>query len=164
MIVFWEWWTIVIGSTAFAILCHALFDIGRYLTEVDGTGISTFIIGIYVISTSVAGWYAYVIQFRSQFIRKKSMLPLWYAVDSMLAIGMMGTLVGFIAGLEGFNNVDANSAAEIKKVIAEMAANMGVALITTLTGLVCSTVLKAQLVLIESRNRRLEPTELNSHE
>lgn len=153
-IIFWEWWTIVIGTTALAFLADNLFGVSRYVTEVDGTGISLFIIAVYVVSSLVAGWYSYLIQFRQQAISKRSLSPLWYSTDAMLAIGMMGTLVGFIAGLEGFNNVDAESADQIKQVIAEMAANMGIALITTLTGLICSTVLRGQLVLIESRNNK----------
>lgn len=156
MIVFWEWWTIAIGTGALAFVLEGLFNISRYLTEVDNSGISTFIIGIYLVGTVVAGWYAYLIQFRKEHIKKKSMLPLWYTADALLALGMVGTLVGFIAGLEGFINVDAESASEIKKVIAEMAANMGIALITTLTGLICSTILKGQLILIESRNRKIQ--------
>lgn len=149
---FWEWWTVVIATTALAFLCDHFFGIGRYLTEVDSTGISTFIIGIYLASTAVAGWYSYTIQFQGKYITEQSMQPLWFCADAMLAIGMMGTLVGFIVGLEGFTSVDANSADEIKQVISKMASNMGIALITTLTGLICSTVLKTQLVLIESRN------------
>ena len=64
---------------------------------------------------------------------------------------MVGTLVGFLVVLTTtFTNITGYTPEELKDVIGALASGMGIALITSLTGLLSSIVLKFQLVLLDS--------------
>jgi biopolymer transport protein ExbB/TolQ len=69
---------------------------------------------------------------------------------------MVGTLVGFLIVLTTtFQNIDQTNAAEIKRIISELASGMGIALITSLTGLISSIIMKFELVMLESENEKI---------
>ena len=64
---------------------------------------------------------------------------------------MVGTLVGFLIVLTStFTSIEGYTPEELKTVIGELASGMGIALITSLTGLLSSIILKFQLVLLDS--------------
>ena len=63
---------------------------------------------------------------------------------------MIGTVVGFIYMLTTvFTDINVDDTASVQDALAIMATGMGTALWTTLIGLVCSVILKLQLVLID---------------
>ena len=68
----------------------------------------------------------------------------WYTSDLCLSIGMMGTVIGFIMMLGGFANIDINDMATVQGLIKGLGVGMSTALYTTLTGLICSALLKIQ--------------------
>ena len=69
---------------------------------------------------------------------------------------MVGTLIGFLIVLiAGFADIDTSNADNMKKVIGTIATGMGVAIITTLTGLVCSLLTKLQLVMLDGENEKV---------
>ena len=68
----------------------------------------------------------------------------WFTSDLCLSIGMMGTVIGFIMMLSGFSNVNVEDLSTVQGMIKGLGAGMSTALFTTLTGLVCSALLKIQ--------------------
>ena len=68
----------------------------------------------------------------------------WFTSDLCLSIGMMGTVIGFIMMLSGFSNVNVEDLSTVQGMIKGLGAGMSTALYTTLTGLVCSALLKIQ--------------------
>ncbi|MDC1257330.1 MotA/TolQ/ExbB proton channel family protein, partial [bacterium] len=71
--------------------------------------------------------------------------------ESMLALGMIGTVAGFILMLGGsFSDIDTSNPETLKTALKSMALGMSTALYTTLVGLVCSQLYKVQLVILES--------------
>ena len=68
----------------------------------------------------------------------------WFTSDLCLSIGMMGTVIGFIMLLSGFSNVNVEDLSTVQGMIKGLGAGMSTALYTTLTGLVCSALLKIQ--------------------
>jgi ABC-type lipopolysaccharide export system ATPase subunit len=73
----------------------------------------------------------------------------------MMAIGMIGTLLGFIMVLStAFADVDTSSIESMKNVISTLSGGMGIALITSLTGLTSSLLLKFQLTVLERENAK----------
>ena len=68
----------------------------------------------------------------------------WFTSDLCLSIGMMGTVIGFIMMLGGFANIDINDMATVQGLIKGLGVGMATALYTTLTGLICSALLKIQ--------------------
>ena len=154
--VFWKWWsTIIIASTLLAIT-EIYVGVTKYLVDMDPTRLSLLIVSIVVLSSLVMGYYAYLIQFRHTRISEQALSPLWFFSDTVLSIGMVGTLVGFLIVLTTtFQNIDQTNAAEIKRIISELANGMGIALITSLTGLISSIIMKFELVMLESENEKI---------
>jgi len=68
----------------------------------------------------------------------------WFISDITLTIGMVGTVIGFIAMLGGFIDLDIENIDTIQDLITELGSGMSTALYTTLTGLVSSMLLKIQ--------------------
>ena len=68
----------------------------------------------------------------------------WFTSDLCLSIGMMGTVIGFIMMLSGFAAVDVANMTTVQDLIKGLGVGMSTALYTTLTGLVCSALLKIQ--------------------
>jgi biopolymer transport protein ExbB/TolQ len=65
-------------------------------------------------------------------------------------MGMIGTVIGFILMLGGsFESLNVADTGSVKTALTDMALGMSTALYTTLVGLVCSQLLKVQLVNVE---------------
>ena len=129
---FWTWWTISnLGVIAVALAAYFLnlFDI---LYTTDSTGLSFIIMGITFVTTISLYW---------QKVRDWH----WFVSDSVLSLGMVGTLYGFLIILgQAFVDVDTSSTESMTDVISLLASGMSTALVTSLVGLVTTT----------SRNRR----------
>lgn len=134
---FWTWWTISnLGVIAVALAAYFLnlFDI---LYTTDSTGLSFIIMGITFVTTVSLYW---------QKVRDWH----WFVSDSVLSLGMVGTLYGFLIILgQAFVDVDTSSTESMTDVISLLASGMSTALVTSLVGLVASLFLKLQLVVIE---------------
>ena len=68
----------------------------------------------------------------------------WFTSDLCLTVGMMGTVIGFIMMLSGFKDVDVSEVKTIQTLVKNLGSGMSTALYTTLSGLVCGSVLKIQ--------------------
>ena len=68
----------------------------------------------------------------------------WFTSDLCLSIGMMGTVIGFVMMLSGLAQVDVSDINTVQGLIKNLGAGMSTALYSTLTGLVCSSLLKVQ--------------------
>ena len=72
--------------------------------------------------------------------------------ELLLALGMIGTVIGFILMLGGsFESLNLSDTGSVKTALTAMAIGMSTALYTTLVGMVCSQILKVQLVNVESK-------------
>ena len=74
----------------------------------------------------------------------------WFVAESCLALGMVGTVTGFLIMLgTAFENIDLSNTATLQQALSDMAMGMSTALYTTLIGLVCSLIIKVQLINLE---------------
>jgi hypothetical protein len=74
----------------------------------------------------------------------------WFIAESCLALGMVGTVTGFLYMLgTTFENIDVSNTQTLQDALASMARGMSTALYTTLTGLIASLIIKIQLVNYE---------------
>jgi len=126
------------------------------LWQVDSSGISFAIIAIYFMLSLYIG--VLTRRLTSNHVNSdifKTNLPYlnscWYASELLMALGMMGTLIGFtlmlgpaLAGLDPANTSLATAA------ILKMASGMSTAILTTLTGLITSQLTKIQIINIET--------------
>lgn len=151
--VFWKWWTTIVVCIVLLVIAETNISISNYLFVLDSTKISLIILTILVACSAFIGYKAYKKQFRQREVSQKSVEPIWFFSDAVLSIGMVGTLVGFLIVLTTtFSNITDYSPEELKNIIGTLASGMGIALVTSLTGLLSSILLKFQLVLLDGES------------
>ncbi len=75
--------------------------------------------------------------------------------DTLLKLGLLGTVVGFILMLMSIGDLDTFAPSQMRQLLATMSGGMAVALYTTLAGLITSTLLKLQYHLLDSSSAEL---------
>jgi flagellar motor component MotA len=78
---------------------------------------------------------------------------IWFSSETMVTLGLIGTVAGFLLMLSSaFDNLDVSNVENVQKVISNMALGMSTALCTTLSGLVGSVLSKIQMVILENNS------------
>jgi len=112
------------------------------------TRLSFLIISIFTCTSIWIGTKTYKVGIQQDYNQKSDVG--WFIAESCLAIGMVGTVTGFLIMLgTAFAIVDVTNAATLQQALADMAVGMSTALWTTLVGLVSSLIIKVQLVNLE---------------
>lgn len=146
--IFWNWWTVTI-LTYLGFGVASYFGAFTFLLENDPSYLSFVILGIFTIANLVVGTRSWRLKNDvSYYFRNNN--ALWFTSETLLGIGMIGTVLGFLIVLSAsFSEIDTSSVESMQEIISNLATGMGTALLTTLTGLVSSTVLKVQITLLE---------------
>ena len=114
----------------------------------DVTKLSFLIIIIFMFTSVWIGRKTYELEMTSVIDDKIDVG--WFIAESCLALGMVGTVTGFLYMLgTAFENIDITDATTLQDALASMAKGMSTALYTTLTGLIASLIIKVQLVNYE---------------
>ena len=74
----------------------------------------------------------------------------YFISDLLLKLGLVGTVIGFILMLSPIAEMESFESNNIRNLLTAMSSGMAVALFTTLTGLITSTLLKVQYFLADS--------------
>ena len=144
-----RWWLIFCMSVLAGGVA-VYFDLHVDLYEGDQTKISFLILSIFVLTSTWIGWCTKKSEHQYQNIDTG-----WFVSEACLALGMIGTVTGFLLMLSGaFADIDLANTATIQTALSKMALGMSTALYTTLVGLICSLTLKIQLVNVENENQR----------
>lgn len=85
----------------------------------------------------------------------------WFAADSVLKIGLLGTIIGFILMLSPIASLASYDAASLQTALGQMSGGMAVALYTTLTGLIVNIVLRFQFQFLADAMQALLIDEAN---
>ena len=149
---FLKWWffiSVIIASLLY-LGTQGAFQVLWYQ---DATKLSIVLLTIFSI---MSGWCGYKTRALSKFLDNDQtedylvekiehlMEVGWFTSDLCLSIGMMGTVIGFIMMLSGFASVDVENMTTVQDLIKGLGSGMSTALYTTLTGLICSALLKIQ--------------------
>ena len=78
-----------------------------------------------------------------------------FASDTLMKLGLFGTIVGFIMMLAPISGLDTENASALKSSMSAMSDGMAVAMYTTLTGLVGSMLVKAQYSIVEAATKKI---------
>jgi hypothetical protein len=73
----------------------------------------------------------------------------WFVSDVLLSLGLLGTVIGFIAMLAPIGVLDGGDEAALKSALTAMSGGMAIALYTTLVGLIGALWLKIQGYLLD---------------
>ncbi len=76
----------------------------------------------------------------------------FFVSDTLLKLGIVGTVIGFIIMLSSLSTIDEMNLAKMNNLLLSMSSGMKVALYTTLSGLICSILLTIQNNFFESKN------------
>lgn len=129
-----------VATAGLFLLGYALLDVIVEVLGRDTSYISSAILGLFLV-----GHFLVPAAISSTAIEEK----LWFLAEVMIAMGLVGTIWGFMLMFsEAFANLDTSSPEAIAAVLTDLAMGMGVALVTTLTGLICAFTTKAYLVFI----------------
>ena len=74
----------------------------------------------------------------------------YFASDVLLRLGLLGTIIGFILMLLPVSDIQEFDSSIMQQLLGSMSGGMAVALYTTLTGLITSTLLRFQYYILES--------------
>ena len=142
-----KWWLIFCLTLLGLCIC-VYFNIHKDLYAADVTRLSFFIISIFICTSIWIGTKTYKVGIQQDYSQQSEVG--WFISESCLALGMVGTVTGFLIMLgTAFANVDVTNAATLQQALADMATGMSTALWTTLVGLVSSLIIKVQLVNLE---------------
>ncbi len=140
---FLQWWLFFVLQIIILAAAY-VYELHLYILNNDQTYISFILIAIWLLTSSRIGYK----------MGKKittSNEKFWFVAETCMAIGMMGTVLGFILMLGGSNlaSIDPTDVEGMKNVIGQLASGMSTALLTTLTGLIVSVSLRTQLMIGE---------------
>ena len=141
-IMFLKWWFVFVVQTI-GLIVFAYMDGIQYMLDNDKTYLSIVIAFIWLIVSTSVGYYTW----------KKIEKPefLWFAGESCMTVGMIGTIIGFILMLgSSLNNLDPGDVESMRMAISSMAVGMSTALLTTLAGLTATLMLRVQLVMTDA--------------
>ena len=142
-----KWW-LIFCLTILGIGACFYFDIHKSLYESDITRLSFLILIIFGCTSVWIGTLTYRVGILQDYGQKADVG--WFVSESCLALGMVGTVTGFLIMLgTAFANVDVSNAITLQNALSDMAVGMSTALWTTLVGLICSLIIKVQLVNLE---------------
>jgi ABC-type phosphate/phosphonate transport system permease subunit len=146
-----KWWLIFcLSLLAGGVAVY--FDLHNNLYNADQTKLSFLILGLFILTSGWIGWKTKQLDDARQ-----NMDVGWFIAEACLALGMIGTVTGFLLMLSGaFADIDLANTSTIQKSLTQMALGMSTALYTTLVGLICSLTLKVQLMNVENENQRHE--------
>lgn len=140
-------WYLLVCLQLVAISIGVYFDAHQLIWKHDQTKISLFIVLIWIVGSVLVGiWHT---KKTANDIRINARVG-WYLAETCLALGMVGTVAGFLMMLgTAFNDIDVSNTQSLQIALSSMALGMSTALYTTLTGLIASIFLKSQLVNLE---------------
>ena len=148
-----KWWLIFcLTLLGFGTLYY--FNMHTLLYYADVTKLSFLIIIIFIFTSVWIGRKTYDLEITS--VTDDKIDVGWFIAESCLALGMVGTVTGFLYMLgTAFENIDITDATTLQDALASMAKGMSTALYTTLTGLIASLIIKVQLVNYEVGEQRI---------
>jgi len=110
----------------------------------DVTMITSVLSLIYVVTTALIGYVAYTKDFASKIVD-----ACWFLSEQMLALGMLGTVVGFIYLLSsGITSASVTDPTSLATLLANMSVGLGIALYTNAVGILASLVTKGLLYAV----------------
>lgn len=143
MVVFLRWWLIFWLSVAAAVAAGWLgfYD---YLWKADTSHLSWACLALYALMTVFIGQLTCRSRRGNQAFAAH--LPLcWYAAASLMALGLIGTLVGILA----IPSAIAGGLTDPARVLTRAAEGLSTASLTTIVGLACSMLLRLQLINLQ---------------
>lgn len=144
---FLRWWIIFTLIVVGSILTQWLGFID-YTLENDASYLSASTYILFILTSIYLGKQQWFLSCKNhnKVSLKRFEEVAWFISDQCLNLGLLGTLIGFLMMLSGFQGLNIADSSTIQALLANMGRSMGTALLTTVWGLACGMLLKLQLV------------------
>lgn len=161
-LLFLQWWLI------FTVICVASIftsytGFAKEIWVKDSSFISYFTYVLFMICTVYLGQVSFHVCKNGKKFGHNAFLEYthkteigWFTSELCLTLGMIGTIVGFIMMLSGFNSLDIQNIQTVQQLLSQLGQSMATALYTTIVGLICGSFLKLQCFLISVELDKLE--------
>lgn len=145
---FWKFWTVLIFIVFAIFTGYTYFGLFNFILAYDQTYISFMNLAILGVSHLIM----LKLHMKKEYaVKSHSMVR--YLGDTAVALGLIGTLIGFMIVLWSVFGpgvqLDPTDVASMTEAMTTMAQGMSSALITSLSGLITSTLISLQLVFLE---------------
>jgi hypothetical protein len=140
---FYIWWVtnLAVASGVFWAYYHGIV---HEIWADDITMITTALAVLYVVTTAMIGYIAYTKDFTNKIVD-----ACWFLSEQMLALGMLGTVLGFIYLLtSSITSASVSDPASLATLLANMSVGLGIALYTNAIGILSSLITKALLYAV----------------
>ena len=138
---FIRWWLMNAVIILIGFICWK-FRLFHEIYQKDSSYLCFVIMLIFMIVSAYNGKLASTINSDKNVIKKLEVS--WFVSELCLALGMIGTVVGFIQMLAGFSSLNISNTSSIQTMIVSMSYGMSTALYTTLVGLIFGNIIKLQ--------------------
>jgi len=145
-------WVLLISLTGFGLYVTWHKGFFQWIILTDNTRICVVIVFAFLIGSGLAGWRSIYLSRQSQYfdrIRDGFNDFGWFVTGLMIKLGLLGTVVGFIMMLSRLEGLEQLDISDIKTLMQQMTQGMGVAMNTTLVGLVGSILLGLQFLMLD---------------
>lgn len=110
----------------------------------DVTMITSALSVMFVITNILVGYIAYTRDFTNKLVD-----ACWFLSEQMLALGMLGTVIGFIYLLSsGISSASVTDPSSLATLLASMSVGLGIALYTNAVGILASLITKGLLYAV----------------
>ena len=143
------WYTFI---TILTVLVHLGWSFGliEQVYNQDVTKVSFLIFFVLIWKTIDCGVLIYKKTKTDEDVSDEDINSGWFWSDIVLSLGMVGTVIGFMIMLSSFGEADFSDVENSKKLISDLSQGMSTALLTTLSGLLCSILIKIQFFSLEA--------------
>lgn len=167
---FLKWWLLVTLITIGCVF-GAIYGLPQEIWKKDSSYLSAATFAIFCFYSCACGvniWLSGACKNPSKdYVNKlrESEETGWFVSEICLNLGMLGTIIGFVLMLGGFEGLSISDQSSIQKLLSELGKSMATALYTTMVGLACGQLLKMQTFLLsmalDSLEKQAEENENN---
>lgn len=140
---FYIWWitNLAVASGVFWAYYQGII---QKIWHDDVTMITSALAILYIITTCIIGYVAYTKNYKSKLVDAS-----WFLSEQMLALGMLGTVIGFIYLLSsGITSASVTDPTSLATLLANMSVGLGIALYTNAVGILASLISKTLLYVV----------------
>lgn len=140
------WWIVVL-TTLFGVFWADYFGLVERVWVEDVTMFTSIITAIFTGTMLYLGWLAWKVSRYGSYVEmesiKKGGETCWFISEQLMALGMLGTVIGlihmFTVAFGDISNVDQDS---LTKTLSSLWIGLGIALFTNAAGLITSIIVK----------------------
>jgi hypothetical protein len=158
MSTFLKWFIMFVAMIAASVIAK-VFGVFDTILAVDSTHICSAIYLLFIFFTARCGYFLW--NHKKHNPRTIDNVVDWGYVWANIfsGLGLIGTVIGLIAVMKsGFENIDVENQQTVKTAISNIGVGTGIALYTTLVGLICNILLKIQYGLLEKHYANVDET------